>query len=82
MMVGYICQCKLDRAISKLKHIHYKYYNKQIYITKITGELGNSNEVLGWLIHQMKTDEIEEVTDEMLKMLVDTNPHVAVIFCK
>ena len=30
----------------------------------------------------MKSDEIEEVTDEMLKILIDTNPHVAVIFCK
>ena len=30
----------------------------------------------------MKNDEIEEVTDEMLKMLVEDNPHVAVIFCK
>ena len=30
----------------------------------------------------MKSDEIEEVTDEMLKMLVEDNPHVAVLFCK
>ena len=49
---------------------------------QILGDLSNSNEVLGWLIHQMKSDEIEEVTDEMLKMLVEENPHVAVLFCK
>ena len=49
---------------------------------QILGDLSNSNEVLGWLIHQMKSDEIEEVTDEMLEMLVEENPHVAVLFCK
>ena len=30
----------------------------------------------------MKTDEIEEVTDEMLQMLIKDHPHVAVLFCK
>ena len=47
-----------------------------------TGDLTNGNEVLGWLLHQMKSDEIEEVTDEMLTMLIKSNPHVAVLFCK
>ena len=55
--------------------------NWSYFYIEISGELSNSNEVLGWLIHQMKNDEIEEVTDEMLKMLVEDNPHVAVLFC-
>jgi hypothetical protein len=30
----------------------------------------------------MKNDEIEEVTDEMLEMLVKNHEHVAAIVCK
>ena len=30
----------------------------------------------------MKNDEIEEVTDEMLEMLVKSHEHVAAIICK
>lgn len=39
-------------------------------------------EFLGWLIHQKKHTEIPEVTDEMKDKLIETFPHVAVIFCK
>lgn len=39
-------------------------------------------ELLGWLIHQKKHTEIPEVTDEMKDKLIETFPHVAVIFCK
>ena len=48
----------------------------------LIGNLENDNEVLGWLIHQMKSDEIEEVTLEMLEMLKETHPVVACVFCK
>ena len=48
----------------------------------LIGDLVNQNQVLGWLIHQMKTAEIEEVTDEMLKILVHDHRHVAALFCK
>ena len=37
---------------------------------------------MGWLIHQMKSDEIEEITDEMLLKIVEEHKHVAVIVCK
>lgn len=46
------------------------------------GSLVNEDEVLGWLIHQMKNDQIEEVTDEMLEELVANHEHVAVVVCK
>ena len=46
------------------------------------GNLNDEDEVLGWLIHQMKHDEIEEVTDEMLEKLIEEHEHVAAVVCK
>lgn len=46
------------------------------------GDLMQEEELLGWLIHQKKHSEIPEVTDEMKDKLIETFPHVAVIFCK
>lgn len=46
------------------------------------GDLMQEEELLGWLIHQKKHTEIPEVTDEMKDKLIETFPHVAVIFCK
>jgi hypothetical protein len=46
------------------------------------GDLMQEEEFLGWLIHQKKHTEIPEVTDEMKDKLIDTFPHVAVIFCE
>lgn len=39
-------------------------------------------DVLKWLLHQLESDEIEDVTDEMLDMLIAKVPHLAVLFCK
>lgn len=44
--------------------------------------MANEDEVLGWLIHQMKSEEIEEVTDEMLEKLLEKHNDVAVVVCK
>ena len=41
-----------------------------------------SKKVLGWLLHQQKSDEIEEVTDEMLDEILEEREHVAVLVCK
>jgi hypothetical protein len=30
----------------------------------------------------VKSDEIEDITDEMLDMLIDKMPYVAVLFCE
>merc|ERR1712020_277384 len=43
------------------------------------GDLSNEDEVLGWLLHQQKSDEIEEVTDEMLDEILEEREHVAVL---
>lgn len=40
------------------------------------------DKVLDWLKGQKESDEIEEVTDEMLNMLINQNQQLAVVFCK
>ena len=39
-------------------------------------------DLVSFKLIQMKNDEIEEVTDEMLEMLVKSHEHVAAIICK
>jgi len=46
------------------------------------GSLEEEEKVLEWLEHQQKNDEIEDITDEMLDMLIDKLPNLAVLFCK
>lgn len=46
------------------------------------GDLTKEDQVLAWLIEQLESDEIEEVTNEMLNMLVQNNQQLAVLFCK
>ena len=47
-----------------------------------TGSLLKEEEVLRWLIHQVSSDEIEDVTDQMLDKLIDKAEHIAVLFCE
>lgn len=35
-----------------------------------------------WLAHQVESDEIEDVTDEMLDMLIQRSPNLAAFFCE
>ncbi|XP_018356345.1 PREDICTED: uncharacterized protein LOC108756796 isoform X2 [Trachymyrmex septentrionalis] len=44
------------------------------------GNLEDEEKVLKWLEQQQKADQIEDVTDEMLDMVIDKMPHVAVLF--
>lgn len=46
------------------------------------GDLTNEEEVLAWLIQQLHTDEIEDITDEMLDKLIKESNHLAVLFCE
>lgn len=46
------------------------------------GELMNEEEVLTWLIKQKNTATIEEVTDEILKDLIEEYEYVVVYFSK
>lgn len=40
------------------------------------------DELLNWLVHQKRHSEIPEVTDEMIEKLIESEPYLAVIFCK
>ncbi|XP_054268035.1 uncharacterized protein LOC128989922 isoform X4 [Macrosteles quadrilineatus] len=44
------------------------------------GNLEEEEKVLKWLEHQQSNDEIEDVTDEMLDMLISKMSHVAALF--
>lgn len=46
------------------------------------GDLTDEEATLNWLLHQLKSDEIEEVTDEMLDMIIDRHPYVTALFCE
>lgn len=46
------------------------------------GDLMNEDEVLKWLVQQKHSATIEEVTDEILKELVEEHEYVVVYFSK
>ena len=46
------------------------------------GDLMNEEEVLAWLFHHVDSEEIAEVTDEMMDKLIANEPFLAVLFCK
>ena len=51
------------------------------FVLLFKGDLKIEEQVLDWLIHQVESDEIEDVTDEMLDMLIKRSKHLAVLFC-
>ncbi|XP_021927613.1 uncharacterized protein LOC110833625 isoform X8 [Zootermopsis nevadensis] len=66
-----------EYGIEKLPTLMY--FEKGIP-TIYEGNLEDEEKVLVWLEHQVKSDEIEDITDEMLDMLIEKMPHVAVLF--
>lgn len=46
------------------------------------GDLANEEQVLAWLVDQLASDMIEDITDEMLDKLIKKTTHLAVLFCK
>lgn len=46
------------------------------------GNLEDEEKVLKWFEHQIKSDEIEDINNEMLDIILDKKPYVAVLFCK
>ena len=46
------------------------------------GDLRIERDVLDWLIEQLNTDEIEEVTDEILDNLIEKHQTIIAVFCK
>ncbi|XP_012535509.2 uncharacterized protein LOC105836192 isoform X3 [Monomorium pharaonis] len=55
------------------------YFEKGIP-TLYEGNLEDEEKVLKWLEQQQKADQIEDVTDEMLDIVIEKMPHVAVLF--
>ena len=44
--------------------------------------MSNEENVLIWLYHQVFSDEIEDVTEEMLDKLLTTQQNLGALFCK
>lgn len=57
------------------------YFEKGIP-TVYEGKLENEDDLLKWLEQQTTSDEIEDITDEMLDLIIEKMPYVAVLFCK
>ncbi|XP_060801864.1 uncharacterized protein LOC106130366 isoform X3 [Amyelois transitella] len=55
------------------------YFEKGIP-TYYEGNLEEEEKVLAWLRHQTESDEIEDITDEMLDLIIEKMPYVAVLF--
>ncbi|XP_030027959.1 uncharacterized protein LOC115445721 isoform X2 [Manduca sexta] len=55
------------------------YFEKGIP-TYYEGNLEEEEKVLEWLKHQAESDEIEDITDEMLDLIIEKMPYVAVLF--
>ena len=47
-----------------------------------TGVLEDEEQVLAWLTHQVDSEEISEVTDEILDLLIAERPNLVVLFCR
>lgn len=57
------------------------YFEKGIP-TVYEGNLEDEDALLKWLEQQTTSDEIEDITDEMLDLILEKMPYVAVLFCK
>lgn len=57
------------------------YFEKGIP-TIYEGNLEDEEKLLKWLTDQTSSDQIEDITDEMLDLIIEKMPHVAVLFCK
>lgn len=68
-----------EYGIEKLPKLLY--FEKGIP-TVYEGNLEKEEEVLRWMELQTSSDEIEDVTDEMLDIIIAKMHHVAVLFCK
>lgn len=68
-----------EYGIEKLPKLLY--FEKGIP-TVYEGNLEDEQSLLKWLEKQITTDEIEDITDEMLDLIIEKMPYVAVLFCK
>lgn len=76
----YLLWLCIDKCELSKYHKTFLNFVKFIKIHFISGDLINEEEVLNWLIEQKTTATIEEVTDEILKGLVEEHEYVLVYF--
>lgn len=69
----------LEYGINKVPRLIY--FEKGIP-TIYEGNLEDEQKLLKWLEEQTSSDQIEDITDEMLDLIIEKMPHVAVLFCK
>lgn len=77
---------KIDNA-EEAKEYGIEKLPKLLYFEKgiptiYEGNLEKEEEVLRWMELQTSSDEIEDVTDEMLDIIISKMHHVAVLFCE
>jgi len=77
---------KIDNA-DEAKEYGIEKLPKLLYFEKgiptiYEGNLEKEEEVLRWMELQTSSDEIEDVTDEMLDLIISKMHHVAVLFCE
>lgn len=46
------------------------------------GNIANKDSIIKWVQEETSSDEIEDITDEMLDAIIEKMEHVAVLFCK
>ena len=69
----------LEYGINKVPKLIY--FEKGIP-TIYEGNLEDEQKLLKWLEEQTSSDQIEDITDEMLDLIIEKMAHVAVLFCK
>lgn len=69
----------LEYGINKVPKLIY--FEKGIP-TIYEGNLEDEQKLLKWLEDQTSSDQIEDITDEMLDLIIEKMVHVAVLFCK
>lgn len=62
-------------------HLKLVLYDKGIP-QNYEGNVANKDAIIKWVQEETSSDEIEDITDEMLDAIIDKMEHVAVLFCK
>ena len=62
--------------------MHYMYERNTMYMSDFVGNLLDESEALNFLLDQLDTSSIEEVTGAMLERLVIDTRHLVTVFCK
>lgn len=66
----------------KVKHVPAIVYFEKQQPLIYDGDLMDEEQILHWLVAQLEKDQIEDVTEEMLDVLVKEGKTMAVLFCK